>query len=55
MEMKGKCQKLVADVLVEQVVRTQADGDKQQRLQELVGRNQHEPFIVLTALSGDVQ
>ena len=37
---------LVADVFVEKMTCAQPNGEKQHCLHELIGRNEHEPFVM---------
>jgi hypothetical protein len=51
----GQGSELVADILMKQMSRAQPNGNKQQRLQKLIGCNQHQPLIVMAATGEDLQ
>ena len=48
-EMAGEEFDLVGDVFVEQAVSAEADGNEEQRMEELVDRNEEQPAVVALA------
>ncbi len=54
-EVVGQGGELVAHILMEQMARSKPNEDEQKRLQELVGCNEHQPLIVVSAPGEDVQ